>query len=204
MTDTPQYDKLRAEIEGSTVQHWHDEGGLTCDFCSERIRPNREIRLYLADRILNPDHGTSGLSVLTTYGPCCPRRVLLFPHQGTTELLLSATVTTDLTIADVDVMDVSPSDRGEPWNPVEVWNELAPLSFAENARHAKRMKGHAVLMGPEDVANALLDMGIDVREVVDAEGNVSTDAEKRRKWDQAMEETAKEKVQDWKDNGTPW
>lgn len=202
--DSSQYNAVCEAVEGSTVDHWHEADGLACDFCSERIRPNREIKLYLADRVLNPGVTSDGVALLATYGPCCRRRMILFPHRGTTELLLSATVTPELTIEDVDVLDVSPADDGEPWDPIEVWNEVAPLDFAANARQAAAMKGHPIMMGPEDVVNSLLKMGVDVREVVDEDGQIVTDPEMRKKWDEAMDETARKRVKEWQENGTPW
>ena len=168
------FSETGVRVEQGYEQHYE------CDFCSKGVPYSKEPRvaLYFADRMIFEDNPRAKIinerNVLThiaTYCEECSSRLLLFPHEGTTEARAMVTITEDYQYEDIKFTDISPKDDGIPWDPLELQAKLTGIP-----RDGQKAIGAQsdVLWGPENFVVIFMSMtnNMDIREVYDYEGNI--------------------------------
>lgn len=211
-------EKYFESLEGYQMPGFEHEQVFRCDFCSSVVHPTKEghesperrVTHYLTDRLLNEEYVSNipaPFNVLRTYCPDCNRMKVQWPCVGFHELLVSSHFRPDGTIDDFKVEDFSAKDNGEPWDPAEVWEGvfgiLTPgVTFDQYLkiqsgrdtmdRAMNNPDRHAMGFGPEDIVDSLNAWQIDIREVVDENGNVDIDNQKKAELKAHMEKRAEE------------
>jgi hypothetical protein len=157
-----------------------------CDFCSTSITPGDRIATYISDVDLSgyasPLPGTT-VFAHRTYCPTCDRQHIIYPHEGTTELLFGATYHADGTHTDWIHRDSSPATHGEPWDGETVYTFLfgdifQQLSFS--------MALEQFTIGHEDIVDHIRLTDVDLREIFDENGTIVASAKKRNRLQQRV------------------
>lgn len=150
-----------------------------CDFCSEAIQPGDQVTTYLSDA----DLGGYARPLLKTnvyahrtYCQECDRQRIVYPHEGTIEMLFEATYQTDGTHSDWTARDWSPGEHGEPWDGTAVYSMLYGGVFPEFALSMALVR---CTIGHEDIVDNIRLAGIDLREIFDENGTLIAPATKR-------------------------
>ena len=171
-------DKFLAQLEGQKHPGWTDRNKPICDSCSEEMRKNKTIYLYCSNYLVG--QGVQDrINFQTLYCNDCHWNQLKFPMTGCIEMLLEGRMGIDWTINDLSIMDFAIQSDGEDWSPEEVMEELFMTSYEK----AKMMSG-GVHQGPQDAIDVVNNLGVDIRDIVDEDGNVDlTDEEVREMHD---------------------
>ena len=174
-------DKFLGQLEGQKHPDWTDRNKPKCDRCSTQMKKNRTIYLYCSNYLV----GTGiqdRINFQTLYCNECHWNRLKFPMTGCIEILLEGRMGTDWTINDLSIMDLAIQNDGEDWSPEGVMEELFQMPYEQ----AKRMSS-GVHQGPQDVIDVLDNLGLDIRDIVDEDGNIDlTDEEVREMHDTAL------------------
>ncbi len=190
-------------IEGLQAPNYGTNEALRCDYCNEPINPNTEVTVYVSNWDLSGIDESSGFGLQRLYGQCCNRRRIKFPCHGCTEMILEGMYTRQKTLKNWEPLHISPSDDGEMWDPIEVHNEVMPASYEEHQSLHTAMKGQPQQQGPEDIVDHLHHLGVDIREIVNKDGEIVIDAEKEKEIKQKMDKRAEELMEKYKDEGLP-
>jgi hypothetical protein len=159
---------------------------LKCDFCSGPMESGDRVATYVSNGELGgyarPYPGTN-LYAHRTYCKECDRHHIIYPHKGTGELLLAATIQDGGTHANWALRDSSSEDHGEPWDSKRafefVFGEILD-GFATNAALLAWTVGH------EDVVDMIRLGGVDLREVFDENGTIIAPKTKQRRIQQQV------------------
>lgn len=136
-----------------------------CAICGNDLTRGDVITFYWCDvDYVSKNHGKS---IYRLYCSDCDREKIQFPANGVTELLAEADYTEDGVIENVSQRDVSLADDGIPWEPEDMFR----LFFGEPISNMMPT-GRNVNGGPEDVYDTLARVGIDVKEIVNDNGNM--------------------------------
>lgn len=186
----------------NSEQHWK------CDWCSTGVPYQKEPRVanYLADWVCDNTtesgkrvNSSRKLTTLATYCESCSEPRLLFPSTKATEVRVMFTVTESKTISDVEVTDISPQGEGIPWNPRELAEKITEAPYQTLAR----LSGNSTVMGPENIVTYFLALGtgVDIREIVDWEGNIDPKAlgKARKKLNEVKEQRVSESRREYRD-----
>ncbi|EMA48069.1 MULTISPECIES: hypothetical protein [Halococcus] len=157
-----------------------------CDFCSGPISAGDRVATYVNEADLGgyaqPYPGTK-LYAHRTYCEECNRHHIIYPHEGTSELLLEATVQKDGTHTDWVLRESSPDDHGEPWDGHRAFGFVFGALFDGLAARAALREW---TVGHEDVVDMIRLGGIDLREVFDENGAVIAPEEKQQRIQQQV------------------
>lgn len=171
MTDNIEsLDALLGLIEGTKVQYVEvtdDAKNPYCDSCSEPITPNSRVQLYGADRLID-GRRIDPFRLLRLHCEDCFLNVVHFPHEGTTEFLVSATIDTDWKLHDPEIRAYSLSGEGIPWGGVEVLEGLLNLPWDEI-----QMATGFESQGPLDVVDVLVQCDVDPRQTIQEDGTIT-------------------------------
>lgn len=197
-------EEIIEDAEGKTFRPHadDDEHHWLCDWCSMGVSYAKEPRIanYMADKVADQEtrHGQHinserKLTMLASYCPEHSHERLLFPTTEATEVRLMFTVNEDRTITDAEVTDVSPEGDGIPWNPRELAEKITEAPYEQMAVLSS---ANDMVMGPENILTYFdaLGTGVDIREMVDWEGNIDPKAlgRARKKLDEVKERRMKE------------
>ena len=145
---------------------------LTCDFCSGPISAGDRVTTYVSEGELGgyaESYPGTNLYAHRTYCQECDRHHIIYPHKGTSELLLEATVQSDGTHTDWALRDSSSDDHGEPWDGQRAFEFV----FGEDIDMiARQLALRQESFGHEDVVDVIRRGGIDLREVFDENGTI--------------------------------
>jgi hypothetical protein len=125
-------------ISGFNAIHRHQtptDDTAQCDFCSGPIEPGDRVATYLSDTDLGGYARPLPRTIVyahRTYCSTCDRHHIIYPHEGTTELLFGATYRADGTHTDWTHRDSSPAAHGEPWDGEAAYSFLFGTSFASS------------------------------------------------------------------------
>jgi hypothetical protein len=161
--------------------HHHDptDAEAVCDFCSGPIKPGDRVATYLSDADLGgyarPLPGTT-VYAHRTYCERCDRHHIVYPHEGTTELLFGATYRADGTHTDWLHRDSSPTDHGEPWDGEATYAFLFGDIFRQLSLS---MALEQFTIGHEDIVDHLRLTDVDLREIFDENGTIVASPSKR-------------------------
>lgn len=97
------HDRDQDALDGDTLaqrfNRSHQEVG-ECDYCSGNITSGAEIALYASDTTLGTESGSQSSQASQrswwlhrSYCEGCDQHEIVYPHQGTHELLYEATIT---------------------------------------------------------------------------------------------------------------
>lgn len=177
-------DEFFDAIDGVKVPGVKENELAKCDKCSDPIQPNTEVQLYCSDREMMQGK-VDRFVVQRMYGEGCAVGRVKYPHKSTNELIVRATYTTEDTIETPEIVHFSGADDGYIWDPVEVWEAVTRVDYDTNFIITGGMKN-----GPEDIVDALSLFNVDIREVVDEQGNITIDEQKRAEIEKGISDAA--------------
>ena len=159
---------------------------FVCDFCSGPIQPGDRVATYVSEADLGgfarPYPGTK-LYAHRTYCEDCDRQHIVYPHKGTSELLLAATVQKDGTHTHWALHESSPDDHGEPWDGQRAFEFVFGAIFEGLAAGAALREW---TVGHEDVVDMIRLGGINLREVFDENGPIIAPEAKQQRIQQQV------------------
>lgn len=159
---------------------------LVCDFCSGPMQPGDRVTTYVSNAELGgyarPYPGTN-LYAHRTYCEKCNRQHVVYPHEGTGELLLAATVQTNGTHADWALCESSSADHGEPWDGQRAFGFIFGEIFDGLAADAALREW---TVSHEDIVDMIRLGGVDLREVFDENGTIIAPEAKRQRIQQQV------------------
>lgn len=159
---------------------------LICDFCSGPIEPGDSVATYVSNAELGgyarPYPGTN-LYAHRTYCKGCDRRHIVYPHGGTGELLLGATIQNNGTHANWSLRESSSTGHGEPWDGQYAFEFVFGAIFDGLAAGAALREW---TIGHEDVVDLIRLAGVDLREVFDENGTIIAPEAKQQRIQQRV------------------
>jgi len=158
-------------INGTTIPYVEvtdDAQNPYCDSCSEPIRPNSPVQLYGVNKLLTGHTIPSGFRSIRLHCKDCRLRRLYLPAAGYSEYLVDATVDTEWTLHDSEIVAVSPSSDGIDYDPKAIIEGVFGTSYEAIMQGV----GYEA-QGPLDALDILVVTDIDPREVVHEDGTVT-------------------------------
>jgi hypothetical protein len=154
---------------------------LKCDFCSGPMKPGDRVATYVSNGELGgyarPYPGTN-LYAHRTYCEECDRQHIIYPHEGTGELLLAATIQDNGTHTDWTLRESSSKGHGEPWEGQQAFEFVFGEIFDGIAAEAALREW---TIGHEDITDTIRLIGIDLREVFDENGTIIAPEKKQQR-----------------------
>jgi hypothetical protein len=176
---TTQFNRIHKIADNESVE-------LVCDFCSGPMEAGDRVATYVSNAELggyaHPYPGTN-LYAHRTYCEECDRQHIVYPNEGTGELLLAATIQTNGTHADWALRESSPDDHGEPWDGKLAFEFIFGEIFDGLATDAAL---HEWTIGHEDVVDMIRLGGVDLREVFDENGTIIAPEAKQQRIQQQV------------------
>lgn len=173
-------EEFLGRLEGTTlpyIQSAEDAQNPYCDSCSEPVKPNRRIQLYGVNKILGGREVPGGFRAIRLHCEDCRLQRLYLPCEGYAEYLIDATLDTEWTIREPDLVAVSAESSGIPYDPEAVLERLFDMEYEQVLAI-----GGFQSQGPLDVVDVLGVVGIDPREVIHDDGSVTVTEEHREKF----------------------
>jgi hypothetical protein len=187
-TEPTAIDHLIAGFNAIHRQQDATDTNAVCDFCSGPIEPGDRVATYLSDTDLGgyarPLPGTT-VFAHRTYCSTCDRQHIIYPHEGTTELLFGATYRADGTHTKWIHRDSSPATHGEPWDGEAAYSFLFGDFFRQLSLN---MALEQFTIGHEDIADHIRLAGVDLREIFDENGTIVASPTKRERLHQRVYE----------------
>ena len=164
----------------------HESAEFICDFCSGPIVAGDRVTTYVSNAELGgyayPYRGTN-LYAHRTYFEECNRRHIVYPNEGTGELLLAATIRENGTHTDWSLRESSSADHGEPWDGKRSFEFVFGEIFEGIAAKAALREWS---VGHEDVVDMIRVAGIDLRDVFDENGTIIASEAKQQRIQQQV------------------
>lgn len=151
-----------------------------CDYCSGQISPGTEITLYASTTTLGTEDGSQASQrnwwLHRMYCEECDQQEVVFPHQGTHEVLYGAALIDRGQLDDCTIQTQSPPDDGVPWDASELFEAAYERPLAEQAQELAE-QGYSY--GHQDIVDDLRLAGITVSNLFDSEGELQLSARDR-------------------------
>lgn len=155
-----------------------------CDYCSGNITSGTDIALYASNTTFGTEGGSQASQrdwwLHRNYCEACDQQEVVFPHQGTHELLYEATVTDGGQLSDCTIRAQSPADDGVPWDASELFKAAYDRSLEDQVQELAE-QGYSY--GHQDIVDDLRLAVITVQDLFDDGGDLqlsSRDQDKLR------------------------
>lgn len=155
-------DTVLSRINGLRVVDSDDKDIVKCDSCWTTIGEGDVVRVFFSNRVLGID-GT-GLSLIRIQCSSCNVYGLKYSAVDFGEALVQAVYTDENRIINPQVLDVSKTDEGIPYNPIELLAEL--LGFPEQYIYEEFLPSEK-LMAPQDIVYYLVESDVNPGAVID-------------------------------------
>ena len=180
------HDRNQDALDGGTLaerfNRSHQEVG-ECDYCSGNITSGAEIALYASDTTLGTESGSQSSQASQrswwlhrSYCEGCDQHEIVYPHQGTHELLYEATITDKGKLSNCTIRAESPADDGVSWDASELFEAAYDRPLEEQAQE---LAAHGYSYGHQDIVDDLRLAGIAVSDLFDGDGDLQLSSRER-------------------------
>lgn len=181
--------QLVKQLEGIVPGRVKSGLSYRCDQCLTDIEAGDSLSLYFSDEDYRGENQFARFN--RAYCTECDRTEIHFPKEGANEGVVVAEFDEDMAFRNVHLVDKSAAGEGVPWDPVQIWNDYMGVPLEDYMQDT-----HNGDITSQHIADILLSLDVDVRHIVDDDGDEIIGDEQKKELMRQIEEKRPQKVQE--------